>query len=73
MTIEVLAHPKSKQKKLVIKENIFHAYIHSPPEKGKANSEVQILLADYFNLPKSSICLIKGEKFKHKIFQIIKQ
>lgn len=57
MRIFVWAHPRSSQKKLVLKDNIYHAYVHAPPEDGKANKEIIELVAKEFGVAKTSIQL----------------
>lgn len=42
------------------------------PIEGRANERVVELLAEYFNVPKSRVNLIKGHKSKKKIFEILK-
>jgi len=41
------------------------------PEKGKANRELIELLADHYGVAKSCIRIIRGEKSKEKIVEII--
>lgn len=44
--------------------------VNTPPVEGKANKRIIELLSDYFDVPKSKISLVKGEKSKKKIFEI---
>ena len=44
--------------------------ISSKPEKGKANKEVIILLAKFFNVSKSKVKIIKGHKSRKKVVEI---
>lgn len=67
MEISVKAHPRSSQKKIVLKEGIYHVYVHAPPQNGKANREIMELLAQEFGVPKSSIRL-RGETSCYKTF-----
>ncbi len=41
------------------------------PEKGKANKDVVDMLAEYMNVPKSRVLLVKGETSSKKIFKIM--
>jgi uncharacterized protein (TIGR00251 family) len=71
MLIKVKAKPKSKKegvKKLA--ENYFEVRVNAPPEKGRANERIRELLAEYFNLPKSKVKLVRGETSKEKVFEI---
>jgi len=77
MKISVIAHPKSSQQKIVLlnseenpQEKIYHVYVHSVPDKGKANKEIIKLLSKYFKTAKSNIQLISGTISKKKIFEI---
>jgi uncharacterized protein (TIGR00251 family) len=40
------------------------------PEKGKANQELIELLADHYDVAKSRIRIVRGEKSKEKIVEI---
>ncbi|XLQ20323.1 MAG: DUF167 domain-containing protein [Candidatus Moraniibacteriota bacterium] len=41
------------------------------PVDGKANKAILKLLADYFKVPKSNIKILKGQKSKNKIIEIM--
>ncbi len=79
MKISVIAHTNSKktlpdgmqariEKDLL---GIIHIYVNQPPLEGKANKAIIKALADYFNVKKSSVLFISGEKSKNKIFEIL--
>ncbi len=71
MRIEVYAHPKAKQSRIEkTLEGEIHVYVKEPPEDGKANRAAVVLLADYFNVSKSMITLISGQKSRFKVFEI---
>lgn len=44
--------------------------VNTPPVDGKANKRIIELLSDYFDVPKSKITLVNGEKSKKKVFEI---
>jgi uncharacterized protein len=72
MLIKVKVIPGSKKTEIIKKkENEFLITIKEKPEKGRANKEIFIVLADYFNLSRSRIRLIKGFKKRNKIYEII--
>lgn len=72
MKITIVAHPKSKTEKIVkLDERYYEAYFFAVPEKGKANQKLKELLANYFNVPKSSIDILHGEKSTLKIIEIV--
>jgi len=70
MIIEVKIHPGSSQKKIVKKNKIYHVYIHSLPEKGKANKESIKILSKYFNIGVKSIIIQNGKLSKTKIIEL---
>ena len=70
MRVDVTIHPGSSQKKIIKKDNIYHVYVHSRAEKGKANRESIESLAEFFNLPESSITIKKGQISRKKIIEI---
>jgi uncharacterized protein (TIGR00251 family) len=47
--------------KLVLK-----AYVTTPPEEGKANTALTILVADWLGVPKSAVALTSGQKSRLK-------
>jgi len=70
MLIDVMIHPGSSQKKIVLKDQTYHVYIHSQPEKGKANRESMESLADYFKIPKKAVTIQKGQTSRKKIVEV---
>jgi uncharacterized protein YggU (UPF0235/DUF167 family) len=72
MNINVITHPNAK--KQIVKKDFdgtYHIYITQRPVDGAANEAIIQALSDYLGVKKNSILLIKGEKLKQKIFQII--
>jgi uncharacterized protein YggU (UPF0235/DUF167 family) len=72
MKIKVITHPNSRHPR--IEKDLLgdlNVYVHEPPLEGKANSAVAHALAKHFNVPNSFIILVKGEKSKIKIFEIL--
>jgi len=70
MTIEVVVKTNSKESKVVIKGNVYCVYTKSPAKEGKANEEVIELLSKHFDIPKSTISIKQGFKYRRKIIQI---
>ncbi len=69
--VEVKVIPKSSRQRVeTVADDKLKAWIHSAPEKGKANDEVRRLLADYFDIPRCRVKLIKGEHSRIKIFSL---
>jgi hypothetical protein len=71
MKITLIAHPKSKNQKIVkLDDRYFEAYFFAVPEKGKANAKLIQILSDYFEVSPSSIKILHGEKSTMKIIEI---
>ncbi|MHB8483740.1 MAG: DUF167 domain-containing protein [Nitrospiria bacterium] len=72
MKISVKVKPNAKTEKIEkISESGFTASVKACPHDGKANTALIALLADYFNVPKSSIILLKGSSSRQKLIEII--
>ena len=71
MKVSVIVHPNCKKPKVEkdLLENL-HVYVKEPPLEGKANKAVTESLAKYFEVSKSNIKLISGEKSKNKLFEV---
>jgi uncharacterized protein (TIGR00251 family) len=72
MHIQVHVTPRSSQKKIVLIDGVYKVYIHEIAADGKANKAVIDMIADYFNVPKSSVSIIRGIKNKNKVLEIFK-
>jgi uncharacterized protein len=71
MRIYVKVIPRAgKNEVLKISEGDYKVKVTDPPEKGKANEKVVELLADFFDVPKSSVCIIGGKSTRMKIVDI---
>lgn len=72
MKLTIVAHPKSKQEKVEkLDDRYFELFFNVIPERGKANTKIIEMLSKYFDIPKSNIKIISGEKSKLKIVEII--
>lgn len=73
MKVLVKAHPNSKKPRIEkdILENL-HVYVTEPPIGGQANKAITEALVNYFQVKKSEVILISGEKSKDKVFEITK-
>ena len=70
--ISVRVKAGAKEEKIEkLSESSFAVRVKEKPQDGKANYAVREVLADYFNLPRSRVILIRGEKSRDKIFSII--
>lgn len=71
MKISVRVKPNSKEKKIEkVSESSFNLWIKAPAKEGKANVAVIDDLSEYFDIAKSRISIIKGQKNKNKIIEI---
>jgi len=71
VTIEIKVHPGSSRKEVRCrKDDILAVFVHSPPEKGKANKEVIKLLSKALEVPSSRLEIIKGERSRRKTILI---
>lgn len=71
MLIKVKVFPNSKKQMVAKKEeDEFEVRVKEKPERGKANQAVKDVLAEYFNVPKENIRMIRGFKSRSKIFEI---
>jgi uncharacterized protein (TIGR00251 family) len=70
MKIDVVVHPGSSQKKVLVKDSIYHVYIHCRPDKGKANAECIDILSKHFQTRKTGIKIIAGDTSRKKVIEI---
>ena len=45
--------------------------LNAPPVEGKANKAAIEFVSRFFGVPRSAVMLIRGERSRHKIFQIV--
>lgn len=71
MKFSVIAHPNAKKIRIEIDLlETYHVYVSQPPLEGKANRAVIEALAQHFNINRSKVILLSGEKSKNKIFEV---
>ena len=73
MKINVVAHPNSKKPR--IEKDLLgtlHVYVSQAPLEGRANNAIREALVKYFEVKKSCVLIISGEKSKNKVWEIIK-
>ena len=72
MRLLVRVHAKARKNSLIIREDgTAVVSVTAAAHKGKANDAVTELLARNFHKPKSKIVLLRGEKVREKIFEIL--
>jgi uncharacterized protein (TIGR00251 family) len=69
----VITESKFRNNKIKEEKDGLKIYLTAVPEKGKANQLLIKLLADYYKVSKNKIKIIKGEKSKNKVIEIIKK
>jgi uncharacterized protein (TIGR00251 family) len=71
MRINIIAIPGSKTHEIIkIDENSYRVKIDAPAIEGEANKRLIEILAEYFNVQKSSVKILKGFKNRNKIVSI---
>ena len=70
MIIEVKVKILSKNSSVKKIDNIYHVALKSKPVQNSANIELIDILASYFNVPKSSVNILRGQKSKQKLIRI---
>lgn len=69
-TITVRVTPNARDNKVVMDNGVIKIGVTAPPEDGKANAAVMVLLSKALGVPKSSLTLVQGHKSQHKIFRL---
>ncbi|MEM5878115.1 MAG: DUF167 domain-containing protein [Candidatus Aenigmatarchaeota archaeon] len=69
MMIKAKVYPNSKENKVVGGETV-KIYVSKPAEDGKANQAVIEMLADFYNVKKGCIKIVKGLKAREKLIEI---
>ena len=73
MRIYVKVSPRSSKNEITrISEGEFKVKLTAPPLDNKANDMLIRVLAEHFNVPKSSLTIIGGKTAKTKIVEITK-
>jgi len=69
-TFNIRVTPRAKQNKIVDADGVLRVYTTTAPENGRANDAVVKLLADYLDVPKSKIKIVKGLTGRDKIVTV---
>ena len=63
--------PRAKQNKIDVDESgVYRIHITAVPVDGAANAAVIKMLAEYFNIPKSQIKIVRGCAARDKLIEI---
>jgi uncharacterized protein len=72
LQIQAKIKPNSKNEGIeMLSDGTFIIRVNRPPIEGKANERVIELLSQYFKVAKSRVQLVRGDKSKLKLFEII--
>ena len=72
MKISVRVKPQAKENRIEKSgEGKYIIWVKAKAIEGKANRAVVEILSDYFNVSKSDISLLKGDRVRDKIFELI--
>jgi len=73
MKINVKVKTNAKENKVEkIDDKIYKVFVIESPKEWKANDAIIELLADYFDVSKSNVEIIRGKTSKNKVIEIIK-
>jgi uncharacterized protein len=71
IVVHVLAHPGSKRDAIMgERAGLLRVAVTAPPEKGKANTAIQTVLAEAIACSRSQIILVSGETARRKKFLV---
>lgn len=70
MKISIKVYPRSSRKTVVEDGERLKVYVHEAAADGKANDAVCILIAEKFGVPKSRVCIVRGETAREKVIEI---
>ncbi|MFH0826848.1 MAG: DUF167 domain-containing protein [Candidatus Omnitrophota bacterium] len=71
MILNVRVVPRSSRTRVLKEGNRFKVYLTKPAQDGLANTQLILLLSVYLNIRKYQIRIIKGEKSRDKLIQIV--
>jgi hypothetical protein len=71
MLVRVQIIPRSKKSTVIdLGKSLLKVRVISPPTDNRANNELIEVLAQYYNVRKSSIKIRKGQKSRNKLIEI---
>ena len=70
--LDVIASPGASVSKVRgIHGGAVKVAVRSAPEKGKANAELEEVIADFFGVPKKQVSVVSGETSRNKRVQVM--
>jgi uncharacterized protein len=70
MLISIRVIPKAKQNRVLREEDRLKVYLTAPAIEGRANEALIKALANYLQVRKSEVRIVRGEKSRDKIIEI---
>lgn len=70
MLLNVKIIPNARKSEVIKEGSSFRVRLSAPAAEGKANTLLLEVLADYFNVRKSSIRILKESKSRNKIIEV---
>ena len=70
MRLNVRVVPNAKKERLVKEEGRVKIYLCAPAIEGKANRALVNFLSEHYNVPRSRVKVVKGEKARDKLIEI---
>ena len=68
--INVRVIPRARQNKITVEDEKLRVHITAAPVDGAANDAVIKALAEYFDVPKSQIKIVRGFAARDKVIEI---
>lgn len=70
-TFNIRVIPRAKQNNITLDaDGTIRVHTTTAPTDGAANSAVIKMLADYFNVPKSQISIVRGTTSRNKVVEL---
>ncbi|MBQ3293292.1 DUF167 domain-containing protein [Candidatus Saccharibacteria bacterium] len=71
MNIQVTVKPGAKVEKIVESDDGLTVYLHARAHDGEANAALVKILSDYYDVSKSCITILRGQKSHQKVVEIV--
>jgi uncharacterized protein (TIGR00251 family) len=71
LKIDVKVIPNARKERIVDEDGLLKVYVTAPALDGKANKALIDLLAEHFDVKKRDVRIVKGEKSREKVVEII--
>ena len=70
MKVKIRVVPRAKKEKIIEENGVLKVYVNDPALEGKANKRVVEMLAEFYNIKKYNVTIVKGELQRDKIVEI---